>query len=250
MNTAMISISRSAVTGADNLDDAAAAVVAVRDVFGRSPGFLDQPDDPVAALAAIDSTAEVDRVAQDRQVLRPELVRESPGEFVAHLLERAVAVRLEERDHPAGMRLQRAQCGAALLRIVAEIVYQGDARGAGADDVEPAGQPRECGQRADCSGDRNARRHCPGYCRESVREVVPPGHAQLQRMRAAVAPVNQGGTDAGCDVLDRVRLYSDRSVHVGNAEGDHVAYMLRDQSRLVVVPIRGDSLGGHHEAGE
>src|SRR5688572_17236015 len=65
-----------AVAGARELYDAPAAVIAGRDVFGTAAGVFDQSDDPFAAFGAVDGAAEVDRVAQDREVVRVELVRE------------------------------------------------------------------------------------------------------------------------------------------------------------------------------
>ena len=82
----------------------------------------DQPDDPLAAFALIDSPAVVDRIAQQGQIVRPQLGRDSFREFRAHLAQGAVAVRLKERDDAAGVSFQRVECRGDLVRVVAEIV--------------------------------------------------------------------------------------------------------------------------------
>ena len=101
-------------------------------------GLLDQRDDPFAALAAVDRAPEIDRIAQNNRVAFVEFAGEGFRKFVAHLPERTVAMRLEEREYAARMRFQGAQCSGTFFGIVAEVVDHRNGRGAGADDVEAA----------------------------------------------------------------------------------------------------------------
>src|SRR5690606_1036502 len=120
-----------------------AACFAAGDVLGGAARLLDQTDDPLASFGAVDRAAEIDRIAQDRDVVRAQLTGKCLGEFVPHLPQRAVAVGLEEGDDAAWVPLQRTKRGAAFLRVVAEVIDHGDARGAGADDVEAASEAGE-----------------------------------------------------------------------------------------------------------
>src|SRR5690606_33890393 len=121
-------------------------------------GFVDQLDDTFAADAAVDRAAEIDRIAEQGDVFGAELGGESLRQLVAHLSQRAVAMRLEEGDHPAGMALESAQRGAALLGVVAEIVDHGHARRAGPEDIVAAREPFEGAERVY----RFANRHSGG----------------------------------------------------------------------------------------
>ena len=107
-------------------------------VFGMATGLFDQRDDPFAALAAVDRAAEIDGIAQNNRVAFVQFVGEGFRQFVAHLPEWTVAMRLEEREYAAGMRFQGAQRSGTFFGIVAEVVDHRNGRGAGADDVEAA----------------------------------------------------------------------------------------------------------------
>src|SRR3546814_10649680 len=64
------------------------------------------------------------------------------GQFRAHLPQGAIAVRLEEGDDAARMRLERRQRRRDLVGIVAEVIDHRNPRRRGSDDIETAGQPR------------------------------------------------------------------------------------------------------------
>ena len=159
--------------------------------------LFDQVHDPLAAFAAVHGAAVIDRVAQDRDVLRPQFAGEGFGEFVAHLAQRAITMRLEKRDDAALARFQRAQRGGAFFGIVAEIVDHGDARRRGADHVEAPGKALELRQRCDRIGHRDIGGIGRGNGGQRVRKIVPPGHGEAQRVLAAVAAVDHRGALRG-----------------------------------------------------
>jgi hypothetical protein len=133
---------------------------------------------PPAAFGAVDRAAEVDGIAQDRHVVLAQLAGEDIGQFVPHLAQGAIAVRLKERDDTAGMRLERRQRRGHLVGVVAEIVDHRDAGRGGADDVEAPREARERGER----GHRLAHRHAGGAgggdCGQRIGEVVASGDLQ------------------------------------------------------------------------
>ena len=65
------------------------------------------------------------------------MLGEDVDEFVAHQLQRAEAVRLEHDQQAAGEGVQRGERGGDLVRVVREIVDDGDVVGF-ADDFEAA----------------------------------------------------------------------------------------------------------------
>ena len=99
------------------------------------------------------------------------------GQLVAHLGERAVAVRLEHDQQPPGLRGQRGERRGDLVGVVAEIVDHGDAAG-GADGLEPALEPGEARQRGDGLVERQAERVDRAERGERVQGVVAAGDGE------------------------------------------------------------------------
>src|SRR6185503_5027326 len=99
-------------------------------------------------------------------------------ELFAHLGQRAVAVRLEHDEEAAWLGAERRQSRIDLVRVVGEVVDDGDAAGF-ADGLEPAPKPLEA---ADCSGgilDTNADGVGGGDCGEGIRSIVAAWDPQL-----------------------------------------------------------------------
>ena len=110
-------------------------------MFRGATRLLDQLDDPLAAFAAVDGAAEIDGVAQDRNVLGSEQIGEDVRQFMPHLPKRTVTVRLEEGDYATLMRFEGAQRGGAFLWVVAEIIDHRHPVRRGSDHVEATRQP-------------------------------------------------------------------------------------------------------------
>ena len=186
--------------------------------------FADQVDDPLAAFAAVDRAAEIDRIAQQGHVIGPKQPREDFGEFVSHLAQRAIAVRLEKGDDAAWVRLQGSQGGGALFRVVAEVIDYGYATWAGANDLEPAGKADICPERSNCLGHWHAGCVGRGNRGEGIGQVMPPRHLQVQRVGGSIAAIKYYGAE-------------------GRRPFDYGALLDADLGRLAVDPEPDCSLG-------
>ena len=133
-------------------------LVATRGAFGErhrlQAARADTSDDVFARDSTIDSAAEIDGIAHQGEIFGAQLAGERPRQFMTHLAQGAVAVRLEESDDSSWMRLQGAQRGAAFLGVMAEVVDHRDARRVGADHVEAASETLETGERGNRIGGR------------------------------------------------------------------------------------------------
>jgi len=102
-------------------------------------GAVDLRDDLRGADRAVHRAAEIDWVAEQDVVGGGEEAGEGLRQFCAHLPQGTVAVGLKEGEDAARMGFECFERGGDLIGIVAEIVDDGDARRAGAGDVEAAG---------------------------------------------------------------------------------------------------------------
>ena len=115
---------------------------ALGDMFGVALRSADPLGQPVGPAALVDRAALIDRVGQIEPVVGRHAVGEAGGQLLAHLGDRAEAVRLEHDQQPPRLRAQRRQRRVDLVGIVREIVDDGDA-GRGADSLEPPPEPLE-----------------------------------------------------------------------------------------------------------
>ena len=140
--------------------------------------------EPVAAARAIDRTALVDGVGEEQPVVVAQPKRKGLGKFLAHLGERAVAMRLEHHQQSALARGQGRQRRRDLVRIVREIVDHGDAV-RGADGFEATLQSCKLGERDDRGGERSPERMDRAERGKRVHDVVAAGNAQGNLMALA-----------------------------------------------------------------
>ena len=66
-------------------DDAGATILARRDIFRVAARLADQTHDPLAALAPVDGSAEIDRIAKYREIVGAQHPCENLGQLGAHL---------------------------------------------------------------------------------------------------------------------------------------------------------------------
>ena len=111
------------VPSAGECDDAVAAILTRGEMLGPLP---DRLDNALTADRAVYCPAEIGRVAEKKAVIRRHPFAERPREFAAHLLEGSVSMRLEEKEQASGKGMKRIQGRGDLVRIMPEIVNDGD----------------------------------------------------------------------------------------------------------------------------
>ena len=144
-------------------------------------GAIDRFGEPVRAARAVDRAALVDRVGQVQPVAVAHAVGEGLGQLLAHLGERAVAVRLEHDQQPPGLRGQRRQRRLDLVGVVREIVDHGHAA-AVPTVLEPPLEALEQPERGDRILERHAERVERRKRGERVRGIVAAGDGEATSM--------------------------------------------------------------------
>ena len=91
--------------------------------------LVDGGDDFAAGDAAVDRSAEIDRLGHEQNVRLVHVTREAIDQGVSHQAHRPVAVRLEHQQQTAGKVVQGLQRGGDLVGVVGEVVDHGDGVG-------------------------------------------------------------------------------------------------------------------------
>ena len=116
------------------------AFLSHRDMLGSASGSDYRFDYRIAPSRPVNRAAEVYRVAQNDMVILIKIFRENCSKLSPHFPDRAKAMRLEKCDYAARKRLECAQGGSDLVRIMTKIIDHSDlARSS--DYVEAASQP-------------------------------------------------------------------------------------------------------------
>jgi hypothetical protein len=142
-------------------------------VLGIAASGADAVHDRVAADRAIHGAAEIDRVAENDEVIRLQLLGQSADELPAHHTQGAVAVRLKEDQQSAGKGVQRVEGRRYLVGVMAEIIINGHAA-----RFADALKAREAAERFGRIRERHAGRDRSADRTECVHGIVPTGHLQ------------------------------------------------------------------------
>src|SRR3982750_873620 len=148
------------------------------DVLGGSLALLNLLHEPVRSAISLDRPALVDRVRKIQTVTGRHSFSKCVREFLAHLRQRTITMRLEHDQQPPGMRAKGRQRRRNLVGIVSKIVDDGYS-GSLAYSLQPAPQSFKPAKRGCGVSDCHAK--CPRRCnrRERVRGVVASGNLQL-----------------------------------------------------------------------
>ena len=106
-----------------------------------------------------------------------QLLRKARDEFVLHLLQRAVAMRLEQHQQPAGKIMQRVERGGDLVGVMGEVVDHGDAVRL-AHHFHAPPDSRKALQRRGRLRQRHAGRVAAADRGQRIGHIVAAGHAQ------------------------------------------------------------------------
>ena len=146
-------------------------------------------------------------------------------------------MRLEERDDPAGVSLQGAQRGGALFRVVAEIVDNGDFRGACADHIEPSGEASIARQCLDRIGNCYTGGYSGGYRSKRIRQVVKARNGKLQRVVRAIAAIDHRRTNGKGLFGNRSFDHADFGSRIAHRKTEPWGIFGRQSSGLGIVQI-------------
>src|SRR5690606_16844785 len=169
-----------AVAGTGQVDQAVAAGFARGQGLGAAACGADAGGDVLAADAAVGGAAVIDGLGHQQDVVRAQQAGEAVDELVLHQPERPEAVRLEQDQKPAVEGVQGLEGGGDLVRVVGEVVDDGDAV-RGPDQLHAAADAGEGLQRRDGPVERHAGGAHGGEGGEGVGDVVGAGHGQGDR---------------------------------------------------------------------